>query len=150
MNNEVQGLLARIARALFRSAPEDWRVLTLRVSCAGDMTQTGFIATRTSGTLNRDVRLDDDGHLAALLLRPAMHQPGKGSWYNAQLVLDKFAQLHAVYDYDNPPFAGDVESKFLIEYQRLYPREPAMLPLWHPCRPGGPTVALLSDDDDYY
>jgi hypothetical protein len=147
MDCEVEDLLARIAQALARAAPEDWRVLTLRISCAGDMTETGLIATRASGTLDRAVRLDHDGHLAALLLRRAMHQPGKGSWYNAHLTLDKFAQLDAVYDYDNPPFSGDVERRFLVEDQRLYPREPAMLPLWHPCRPGGPTLPLWDDDD---
>ena len=147
MNDEVEELLAKIAQALARSAPEDWHVLTLRISCAGDMTETGLIATRTSGTLNRRVRLEEDGQLAALLLRRAMHQPGKGSWYNAHLTLDKFAQLNAVYDYDNPPFQGDVEPRFLIEDQRLYPREPAMLPLWHPCRPGGPSLPLWGDDD---
>jgi len=146
MNAEVKDLLAKIAHALARAAPEDWRVLTLRISCAGDMTQTGLIATRSSGTFDRDVTLHKDGHLAASILRRAMHQPGKGSWYNAHLTLGKFAQLNAVYDYDNPPFRGDVESRFLIEDQRLYPREPAMLPLWHPCRPGGPVLPLWGDD----
>ena len=146
MNADVQDLLARIAKALARSAPEDWKALTMRISCAGDMTQTGFTATRTSGTFNGDVRLIDDGHRAVPLLRSAMHQPGKGSWYNAHLTLDKFAQLHAVYDYDNPPFDGAVESRFLIEDQRLYPRDPAILPLWHPCRPGGPTLPLPNDE----
>lgn len=147
MNDDVPELLARIAQALFRSAPEDWRTLTLTLSCAGDMTQTGLIATRTSGTLNRGARLDDDGRLAARQLRQAMHHPGKGTWYNAHLTLDKFAQLHAVYDYDSPPFDGDVEARFLIEDQRLYPREPTTLPRWHPWRPGGPTLALYGDDD---
>lgn len=146
--NDVPELLARIARALFRSAPEDWRTLTLKASSAGGMTQTGLIAIRTSGTRNWRVRLDDDGHLAALQLRRAMHQPGKGSWYNAHLTLDKFAQLHTVYDCDNPPFDGDIEAKFLIEDQRLYPRKSTTLPLWHPCRPGGPTLPLYGDDDE--
>lgn len=146
MRAEVKGLLAKIARAMARSMPEDWRVLTLRISCASDMTQTGLIATRTSGTLDRAVRFSGEGHLATSLLRRAMHQPGKGSWYNAHLTLNKFAELDTVYDYDNPPFGGDVESRFLIEDQRLYPRDPAILPLWHPCRPGGPSLPLWDDD----
>jgi hypothetical protein len=147
MNAEAEDLLAKIAQALARSAPEDWRYLTLRISCAGGMTQTGLIATRDNGTLNRGARLDQDGHLAALMFRRAMHQPGQGSWYNAHLTFDKLAQLTAVYDYDNPPFRGDVEARFLIEDQRLYPRDPAMLPLWHPCRPGGPSLPLWGDDE---
>lgn len=146
MSTEVEGLLAKIARAMARSIPEDWRVLTLRISCAGDMTQTGLIATRTSTTLDRGVRFSGEGHLAASLLRRAMHQPGKGSWYNAHLTLDTFARVDAVYDFDNPPFDGDVELRFLIEDQRLYPRDPAILPLWHPCRPGGPSLPLWDDD----
>jgi hypothetical protein len=145
MSAEVEGLVAKIARAMVRTVPEDWRVLTQRISCAGDMTQTGLIATQTTGTLDRTVRFSHEGHLAAGLLRRAMHEPGKDSWYNAHLTLNKFAQLHAVYDYDNPPFGG-VESRFLIEDQRLYAREPAMLPLWHPCRSGGPSLPLWDDD----
>ncbi|WBQ07811.1 hypothetical protein [Kribbella sp. CA-293567] len=119
--------------------------MTLKVTSAGLMTRMGLTATRTSGTINRDVRISNGGRLATVWLRKAMYQPGKGSWYNAQLALDRFARLLTVYD--NPPFDGLCEPQLLIEDQDLYPREPAALPIWHPCLPGGPTVALWTDDD---
>jgi hypothetical protein len=134
MIGEAQELLTAVGRSLAQSGPEGWRELELKISGAGGMTSTNVRATRADGSIDRDCELDDDGDDAAAGLRESMYQEGKGAWYNARLTLDNSGQLDATFDYDNPPFEGDADSALLIEDQRLFPRDEARLPDWHPAK----------------
>jgi hypothetical protein len=134
MIGEAQELLTAVGRSLARSGPEGWRELELKISAAGGMTSTSVSATRADGSVAHDVELDPDGDDAAADLRKSMYQEGKGAWYNARLTLDSSGHLDADFDYDNPPFDGDADSALLIEDQRLFPRDQADLPGWHPSR----------------
>ncbi|GAA1711528.1 hypothetical protein GCM10009745_69540 [Kribbella yunnanensis] len=134
MIGEAQELLTVVGRSLARSGPEGWSELELRISAAGGMTSTTVRATKADGSVDHDSELDDDGDDAAAELREAMYQEDKGTWYNARLTLDSSGQLDADFDYDNPPFEGEAASDLLIEDQRLFPRDQAQLPAWHPSR----------------
>lgn len=134
MIGEAQELLAAVGRSLARSGPDGWRELELKISGAGGMTSTSVSATRADGSIDQDCELDDDGDDAAADLRESMYQEGKGAWYNARLTLDSSGQLDAAFDYDNPPFEGDADSDLLLEDQRLFPRDEATLPDWHPAK----------------
>ncbi len=136
MIGEAQELLTAVGRSLARSGPDGWRELELKISGAAGMTSTRVSATRADGSIDPDCELDDDGDDAAANLRESMYQEGKGAWYNARLTLDSSGQLDAVFDYDNPPFEGTADSDLLIEDQRLFPRDEARLPDWHPSLSG--------------
>jgi len=134
MIGEAQELLTAVGRSLARSGPDRWRELELKISGAGGMTSTRVSATRADGSIDHDCELDDDGDDAAANLRESMYQEGKGAWYNARLTLDSSGQLDAVFDYDSPPFEGAADTDLLIEDQRLFPRDEAKLPDWHPAK----------------
>ncbi len=134
MIGEAQELPTAVGRLLARSGPEGWRELELKISAAGGMTATTVRATISDGSIDRDCELDDEGDDSAAGLREAMYQESKGTWYNARLTLGSSGHLDADFDYDNPPFEGDADSNLLIEDQRLFPRDQAQLPAWHPLR----------------
>ncbi|MFF1820570.1 hypothetical protein ACFVWG_24915 [Kribbella sp. NPDC058245] len=136
MIDEAQELLTAVGRSLTRSGSAGWSHVELRISAAGGMTSTTISATRADGSIDRDCELDNDGDDAAADLRESMYQDGKGTWYNARLTLDSSGQLDAEFDYDNPPFDGAADSDLLVEDQRLFPRDQAQLPAWHPSQPG--------------
>lgn len=136
MIGEARELLTAAGRSLARSGPDGWRELELKISGAGGMTSTSVRATTADGSIDQDCELDDDGDDAAADLRDSMYQEGKGAWYNARPTLDGSGQLSTAFDYDNPLFEGDADSDLLIEDQRLFPRDEAKLPDWHPSRSG--------------
>ncbi|WP_328996337.1 antitoxin YezG family protein [Kribbella sp. NBC_01245] len=82
--------------------------------------------------MDRKFALDDEGQDAAAELRYEMWQADKGTWYNADFSLTRSGGFHAEFDYDNPPFGGDVDADLLLEDQRLLPRTADQLPEWHP------------------
>ncbi|MFC0627893.1 immunity protein YezG family protein [Kribbella deserti] len=96
------------------------------------MTKTKVVITTAEGTADCTVGLDEAGRTAARQLRKEMHQPAKGTWYNARLELQPSGKLNADFDYDNPPFDGDADADLLLEDQRLFPRDGGHLPGWHP------------------
>src|SRR5690606_20155259 len=77
---------------------------------------------------------------------------GKGTWYNATFVVDEERRISADFDYENPPFGGvaddddpdsegDADPELLLEDHRMLPRDPDVLPEWHPARTAGPAVS---------
>ncbi|MFC9693290.1 immunity protein YezG family protein [Kribbella sp. NPDC056951] len=136
MIGEAQDLLTAVGRSLARSGPNGWRELELKISAAGRVTSTTVSATNADGSVDLDSELDDDGDDAAAELREAMYQEDKGTWYNARVSLDSSGQLDADFDYDHPPFDGQAAPDLLVEDHRLFPRDQAQLPSWHPSRSG--------------
>lgn len=132
MNGRSQELLTTAAKSLARVAPAGWTHAELKITGVGGMTKTRVQITRADGTIDTSVGLDEDGRTAARKLRKEMYQPAKGTWYNARLQLQPSGKLNADFDYDNPPFDGDVEADLLLEDERLFPRDAEHLPGWHP------------------
>jgi hypothetical protein len=134
MIGQSQELLTSLGKSMARSAPQGWEQVEVRITAAGPMTGTTFMATKADGSVDRKIALDHDGQDAAAQLRKEMFQPSKGAWYNAGITLTRSGQLNADFDYDTPPFEGDADPDLLIEDHQLFPRDPENLPAWHPAK----------------
>lgn len=128
-------LMREIGASLVRTAPDGWLKMELHITSAGGMTQTTVDGHRSDGSIDTSCALDRPGRVAAHEIREAMHQPGKGTWYNARFTLTPDGNLESEFDYDNPPFEGDADEALLIDDQERFPRVPENLPDWHPSRP---------------
>lgn len=128
--------------------PGDWKTLTLDVTAAGDLIESGFEAAMPDGS-TEDLEPPDDANHAARELRKAMYKPGEGTWWNATFTIDAANQtvVIATYDFDNPPLGGmvndddpdaggDADDALMLKDHRLFPRDEAHLPAWHPARAG--------------
>jgi hypothetical protein len=135
MDGRSNELLERIGRSMLRAVPDDtWTQVTLIVTGAAQLTGTSLVIVSSDGTEERFAAVDDDGDDACDELRDAMHVDGKGTWYNARIVLTPDRQVQAEFDYDDPPFDGDVDRELLIDDQARYRRDNTNLPIWHPSR----------------
>jgi hypothetical protein len=132
MLDKSQELLAELGEAILRAAPAEWTLLDLHATAAGGMTETALDVHRPDGSMDQSVSLDRNGRVACHELREAMHQPGKGSWYNARFTIDSQKQFKAEFDYENPPFDGNADDELLTDDQKRFPRDPDSLPDWHP------------------
>ncbi len=137
ISEQANNLLTSLGQAMLRAAAgHEWKMLEVRATSAGGMTETGLIIHLSDGSVDRMGGLDRDGGLDCHDLREVMYQEGKGSWYNATFTIDDKNQLEAEFDYDNPPFDGlPDDDQLLREDQRDYPRSLENLPLWHPSHP---------------
>ncbi len=123
-----------------------WKPLTLDVTAAGDLVESGFEAAMPDGS-TEDLEPPDDANHAARALRKAMYSPGVGTWWNATFTVDADSNVvRATYDYDNPPLGGmvddddpDADDALMLKDHRLFPRDEAHLPDWHPARAGAST-----------
>lgn len=132
MDSSSNERLMAVGKALVRAAPSAWAKLEIHATGAGSMTETALDIHQPDGTVDTSGALDRDGRAACHDLRESMFQPGKGTWFNATLTLDRAGKFNAEFDYDNPPFDGDADPDLLLEDQRLFPRDPEHLPDWHP------------------
>lgn len=113
----------------------DWRRMTLLASAVYQEVAVRLQATSTAGPVvdlakQRDPALFETIRVAAHRLRTAMHDPEKGTWYNATFALERDGDLEAEYDYDNPPFGGWAAGSLLVTDHIKLPRK--TLPVWHP------------------
>ena len=127
--------------------PSGWKTLTLDVTAAGDLIESGFEAAMPDGS-TEDLEAPDDANHAARALRRAMYTPGIGTWWNATFTVAADSKVvRAVYDYDNPPLGGlvddddpdaggDADDALMLKDHLLFPRDEAHLPAWHPARAG--------------
>lgn len=134
-----------VGRAMVDSSPPGWRRVTLDVTAAANMTKTSLAVELEDGRVDSKLTIDSEGAIACDELRESMYQEGKGTWYNARFVIDESQQVNAEFDYDGPPFGGvaddddpdsegDADPELLLEDQRMFPRDPDLLPEWHPAR----------------
>ena len=128
--------LAAVQAAMVATAGEfDWRSMTLLATAVRDWAAVRLHATATGGpVVDLELQRADD-HFAQLRvavhrLREAMHEPERGTWYNAAFTLERGGELEPTYDYDNPPFAGWVDGSTIVWDDHELPR--ADLPAWHP------------------
>ncbi len=134
-------LLNAVGQAMVNAAPEGWKTLTLDVTAAANMTDVGLDVTMPDGSTPH-TRMPGAGARTINDLRKAMHEPDKGTWYNATFTVDETGKINASFDYDNAPFggiahdadpeSGDAEPDLLLEDHKMYPRSPENLPHWHP------------------
>lgn len=130
-------ILERIGRGTGRAASDGWTLLTVDVAGAGASTDVEATAV-TSSDQSMSFFPDSESGLACIELRKAMFQPGKGTWYKARFAIDESREIRAEFDYESPPFEGDLDHdlrEMLEEDQRMFPRDPDALPSWHPSRP---------------
>ena len=137
--------LTQIGQAMLEAAGSEWKTITLDVTAAAAMTKTSLTIEKADGTYDQTTNISTDGAIACDELREAMYQEGKGTWYNATFVVDEGRRISADFDYENPPFGGvaddddpdsegDADPELLLEDHRMFPRDPDVLPEWHPAR----------------
>ncbi|PSL08134.1 hypothetical protein CLV30_101101 [Haloactinopolyspora alba] len=135
--------LNAVGQAMVVAAPDGWRFLKLEVMAAGEMTDTGLEIETQDGSIDIDAVLELDGLDAVEVLRAAMYEQGKGTWYLATITIDENGQIRADFDYENPPFggihdktpgSGHADSDLLLEDHKKFLRDQELLPEWHPAR----------------
>ncbi|TWD79727.1 hypothetical protein FB561_0792 [Kribbella amoyensis] len=134
MKDEAQESLTAVAKALARAASAGWTRAELRITAAGGMTETEVDVQLADGSVDTSAGLDREGRVAAYELRERMYEVGKGSWYNARVVLVPSGEVSVEFDYERPPFDGDADAELLIADQESWPRDAELLPVWHPSR----------------
>ncbi|PSL08129.1 uncharacterized protein DUF600 [Haloactinopolyspora alba] len=137
-------LLNAIGQAMVDAAPEGWKILTLDVTAAGNLTDVGLDVQMPDGS-EPHVVMAGAGVRTVTELRKAMYEPGKGTWYNATFTVDDTGKITADFDYDTPPLGGmvddddpdsggDADDALMLKDHKIYPRDPENLPGWHPAR----------------
>lgn len=135
--------LNTVGQAMIAAAPDGWRRLKLDVMAAGEMTDTGLQIERMDGSVDTDAVLELDGLDAVEELRTAMYEQGKGTWYRATITVNENSEIKADFDYENAPFggvhdgtpnSGNADPELLLEDHKRFPRDPELLPEWHPAR----------------
>ncbi|PSL08120.1 hypothetical protein CLV30_10187 [Haloactinopolyspora alba] len=135
--------LNAVGQAMVAAAPDGWRFLKLEVMAAGEMTDTGLEIETQDGSIDTDAVLELDGLDAVEELRADMYEPGKGTWYLATITIDENGEIKADFDYENAPFggihdqtpsSGNADPELLLEDHKKFPRDPELLPEWHPAR----------------
>lgn len=144
-----QEQLNTIGNAMVAAAEGDWRQLVLNVTAAANMIGTAMVIGRPDSSTDKRHGAGKNALRTLHELREAMYQEGKGTWYNATFVVDEERRISADFDYENPPFGGvaddddpdsegDADPELLLEDHRMFPRDPDVLPEWHPARTAGP------------
>jgi len=116
------------------AAPDEWQRLELFLTSAGLMIKSGLSVTNSDGSVDKLHEIDGDTLAACDELRERMYQEGSGTWYNADIVVDRSGKIESTFDYENPPFDGTADPELLAEDQQEYPRDQEHLPSWHPAR----------------
>ncbi|WP_454859581.1 hypothetical protein [Promicromonospora soli] len=127
-------LLQRIGGAVTAAAGESWRSATLSITGLSAATSARLMIERQDGSLVRATDLADEALLWCDDLRDEMYADGEGTWYNATITVTADGQIESTFDYDTPPFAGEVTDDLLLDDQEAYPRAADRLPVWHPSR----------------
>jgi len=127
-------LLTEIGKGMIDAAPDEWQRLELSLTSAGLMIKSGLSVTKSDGSVDKLHEIDGDTLAACDELRESMYQDGSGTWYNADIIVDRSGNIESTFDYENPPFDGTADSELLTEDQQEYPRDQEHLPNWHPAK----------------
>jgi len=127
-------LLTEIGKGMIDGAPDEWQRLELSLTSAGLMIKSGLSVTKSDGSVDKLHEIDGDTLAACDELRESMYQDGSGTWYNADIIVDRSGNIESTFDYENPPFDGTADPELLTEDQQEYPRDPEHLPNWHPAK----------------
>ncbi|AYY13920.1 hypothetical protein EF847_15665 [Actinobacteria bacterium YIM 96077] len=140
---ETDDALSRIGYALLAQLPERWETAILEMAVAADdVRATAIVKVQDSDDASYAVRfffpdVEPDLAAACVELRRSMYEPhGHGAWYNIQIKLNRDGTIVPSYDFSNPPFVlwGPNEVDLVRRDHELYPRDPELLPAWHPSR----------------
>jgi len=127
-------LLNEIRKGMIDAAPDEWQRLDLLLTSAGLMIKSGLSVTKSDGSVDKLHEIDGDTLAACDELRESMYQEGSGTWYNADIIVDRSGKIESTFDYESPPFDGTADLELLTEDQQEYPRDQEHLPDWHPAR----------------
>jgi len=127
-------LLNEIRKGMIDAAPDEWQRLDLLLTSAGLMIKSGLSVTKSDGSVDKLHEIDGDTLAACDELRESMYQEGSGTWYNADIIVDRSGKIESTFDYERPPFDGTADLELLTEDQQEYPRDQEHLPDWHPAR----------------
>jgi hypothetical protein len=127
-------LLNEIRKGMIDAAPDEWQRLELSLTSAGLMIKSGLSVTKSDGSVDKLHEIDGDTLAACDELRESMYQAGSGTWYNADIIVDRSGNIESTFDYENPPFDGTADPELLTEDQQEYPRDQEHLPNWHPAK----------------
>lgn len=127
-------IMNKLGAAMVAAAPDGWQRITLMVSAVSSTMDTKLAIDLADGPTDRTRGIDVDAQMLCDDLRETMYTEGSGTWYNATFELTPPGKIEADFDYDNPPFGGDVSADMLEDDQEAYPRDPDQLPAWHPGR----------------
>ncbi|PZF81088.1 hypothetical protein [Jiangella anatolica] len=151
-----QATLDAVGWAMIDAAGDDWRRLTLDVTAAGAEIEAGLAIERTGGDVDTGTELGLDLLDAVEDLRTSMARPGLGAWYLATITVTADRRVQGSFDFENPPWggihdgtpeSGDADPEDLLEDHRMFPRDDAHLPAWHPARANG-SHTIESDERD--
>jgi len=129
-------VLEVIGSAMAEAVPEGWGRAVLRVSAVAATMDTQLAVEMLDGSVDGSLGIDVEAQMVCDDLRDGMYVEGSGTWYNAVFVLTPVGGLEAEFDYEAPPFDGGATDDLLEDDQRVYPRDAAHLPSWHPFRAG--------------
>lgn len=127
-------LLQKIAEAMAVAAGTNWRKLSLSITGVAATWRTQLAIEGANGVVDVSKGLGDDAVEWCDDLRDGMYADGEGTWYNATITVTADGQVESTFDYDTPPFAGEVTDDLLLDVQEAYPRAADRLPVWHPSR----------------
>ncbi|WP_129669466.1 hypothetical protein [Phytoactinopolyspora endophytica] len=136
---ETDDPVLRVGYALLADLPLNWETAFLDVTAAADEVRTSaMVKVRGADAASHAFRFYfPEIAEACLALRRATYEPnGRGAWYNAIIRLDRDGTISLNYDFTNPPFGcwSPNEADLVLRDQVLYPRDPELLPPWHPAR----------------
>lgn len=132
--------LLRVGYTLLAQLPEHWESAMLNVTAAADEARTFVVVVRRPAVDSEPPEttfyLPGVAEACSALRRATYEADGRGAWYNAHIRLDPNGTLVPLYDYDTPPFGywGPNEVDLVRRDHELYPRDPELLPDWHPAR----------------
>lgn len=129
-NTEHTELMQRISTSLTESAPRDWK--EIRVTFRGSST---ICQVAVSGTTNENSQLlsAPPREIVDLMreLREAMYQPGRGTWFSAQVRITRNTGPEFTFNFDEDPIWSPPVAPTLFKLdQERYPRDAPHIPDW--------------------
>lgn len=131
--------LLKVGYALLAQLPEPWEFAMLNVTAAADEARTFVVVRRPASDaepFETTLYLPGLAEACSELRRATYETDGRGAWYNAHIQLRRNGTMVPVYDFNTAPFGfwGPNEVDLVRRDHELYPRDPELLPDWHPAR----------------
>ena len=136
----LNSLIEEIAQTIFDNVPiENWNKVVVQTSILTtyiESTTTYYIDDIKGKSFDPDYPdAPEEKTLDALFvnLREEMYRlsPGKGAWYNVELVVREDGEFRIRYDYDNKPkFEMEVDDSEYVLDNEEFPRDKESTPDW--------------------
>lgn len=127
---EQNELLGTITTMFIEKLPKGWHRLVMDFVCIGKYISVATGVKMTDGSVGS---WNPPGEAAVLFanLRKGMHQPGRGTWYSLELVIDPPATYSVKYNWDEqPPFrTAPTPEDFSLDL-KYFPRTDENIPEW--------------------